>query len=132
MTYVDQNAARMGSKGSPLNPLFAALKAMNKTEEIADHDLITDRNSLRKLFRWASGSADEKDFRIDVERVGETCVFTRREDHDVEYIKEFRGFGQSYKDEATTPAKECETATGHHRIVSMVRGVLCPKKGVHN
>lgn len=126
MTYVDQNAARMGSKGSPLHPLFAAMKVMNKTDELSDFDLITDRNSLRKLLRWVTDSAaqEKKDFRIDVERIGDTCIFIRREEHNVEHIQEFRGFGSNYKDAATTPAQGCERATGHHRIISMVRGRL--------
>jgi len=42
-----------------------------KFEEL---DIVSDRNNLRKLFRWATGATDEKSFRIDVERAGQTCL----------------------------------------------------------
>lgn len=113
----------MTSGFSPLTPMFAAIVDLGQTTRLRNIDLVTDRNSLRKLYRWATGVAD-RDFRIDVELVGNTCLFTRREEADIEFIDTFRGYGQEYKDVATMLSKGSENATGHHRIIALVRCTL--------
>lgn len=125
LTYIDQNSARMGPKTSPLTPIFASIEALGADVDLQDFDVVTDRNNLRKLLRWASGTPEEKDFRIDVELAGKTCLFTRREEKDSEYVTEFRGFGHEYEKAATRWPKGSERATGHHRIISIVSsGIL--------
>ncbi|KAG1763554.1 microtubule associated protein-domain-containing protein [Suillus occidentalis] len=76
--FVDQNAFYM-RKMSPLVPIFAAIDVddMDPSFDYKQFDIITDRNNLRKLLHWVSGSLDEKDFRIDVNVAGWTCLFTR-------------------------------------------------------
>jgi hypothetical protein len=108
---------------SPLTPIFAAVDSLGGYN-YASLDLVSDRNNLRKLLRWATGVAGEKDFRIDVERAGKTCLFTKREDKDSEYVVGFKGFGHEYEKAATRLAGGCEKATGHHRIVSIVRQII--------
>ena len=106
---------------SPLVPLFAAIDDMNPSFDYKQFDFITDRNNLRKLLRWATGASDEKDFRIDVDVAGSTCLFTRVEEQCTETIQGFRGYGHEYEKAATRPARGCEKATGHHRMISIVR-----------
>ncbi|KAF9223146.1 hypothetical protein BS17DRAFT_782437 [Gyrodon lividus] len=121
--YIDQNAARMQGH-SPLLPLFVAIDNMNIQFRYDDLDLVTDRNNLRKLLRFVTGAKDEKDFRIDIDLAGKTCLLTRREEKNAETIVGFRGFGHEYETAATTATRGCENATGHHRIVSYDFGGL--------
>jgi hypothetical protein len=121
--FVDQNAFYM-RKMSPLIPLFAAIDDMNPSFDYKQFDFITDRNNLRKLLRWASGSSDEKDFRIDIDVAGSTCLFTRLEAQNTEIIQGFMGYGHEYEKAATRVTRGCERATGHHRIISIDIGEL--------
>ncbi|KAG1805868.1 hypothetical protein EV424DRAFT_1578108 [Suillus variegatus] len=101
--FVDQNAFYM-RKMSPLIPLFAAIDDMNPSFNLKQFDFVTDRNNLRKLLRWASGSSDEKDFRIDIDALW--------------------GIGHEYEKAATRVTRGCERATGHHRMISIDIGEL--------
>ena len=93
--------------------------------DFKEFDLVSDRNNLRKLLKWVSTSGSSDDFRIDVECRGEkTMLFTRFEVKDFENIIEFRGYGHQYEKAATKAAKGLEDATGHYRIISMVRAHL--------
>ncbi|KAH7890452.1 hypothetical protein F5I97DRAFT_1964022 [Phlebopus sp. FC_14] len=112
---IDENALRMGDK-SPLLPLFVAIDSLHKDFQYGDLDLVTDRNSLRKLLRFADGAAGE--FRIDVDLANKTCLLTRREEKNSERIVGFRGFSQEYEKAATRAASGCEKASSHHRIIS--------------
>jgi len=110
---------------SPLIPIFAAIDDLHENKyKFEELDIVSDRNNLRKLLRWATGVADEKGFRIDIERAGQTCLFNRREEKDAETVEGFRGFGHTYEEAATKPSPGCERATGHHRIISINFGGL--------
>lgn len=103
-------------------PVFAAIDDLHENNyKYEELDIISDRNNLCKLLRWATGVTDKKDFRIDVECAGQTCLFTRHEEADVETVEGFKGYGHTYKEAATRLPSGCERATGHHRIISIVR-----------
>ncbi|KAG2109056.1 uncharacterized protein F5147DRAFT_693865 [Suillus discolor] len=121
--FVDQNAFYM-RKMSPLIPLFAAIDDMNPSFNFKQFDFITDRNNLRKLLRWASGSPDEKDFRIDIDVAGTTCLFTRLEAQNTDTVQGFMGYAHEYEKAATRVTRGCERATGHHRMISIDIGEL--------
>ena len=124
--FIDQNAHRMGPTASPLTPIFAAIDDFHGNEyDFSGIDIVSDRNNLRKLFRWATGVADEKDFRIDIDLAGQTCLFTRREEKNAETVLGFKGFGHEYEKAATRLAPGCERTTGHHRIISIVCQSSC-------
>jgi hypothetical protein len=124
LVYIDQNSYRVGSVASPLTPIFAAIDDLGGYD-LKRLDLISDRNNLRKLLRWATGVAAGNDFRIDVDLAGQTCLFTRCEEKDAEVVEGFKGYGHEYEKAATRLPAGCEKATGHHRIVVMVsRSVL--------
>ncbi|KAH7087976.1 hypothetical protein BKA62DRAFT_582451, partial [Auriculariales sp. MPI-PUGE-AT-0066] len=83
--FVDQNAHR--APAFPLLPLFAAvLHTKSVTSDtaivafdLASVDVVSERNGLRKLLRWIEGGDNVKNFRIDVDLVGDIVLFTRRE-----------------------------------------------------
>ncbi|KAG1841793.1 hypothetical protein DFJ58DRAFT_807532 [Suillus subalutaceus] len=97
---------------------------MRKIFDYKQFDFITDRNNLRKLLRWASGSSDENDFRIDIDVAGSTCLFTRLEAQNTDTVQGFMGYGHEYEKAATRVTRGCERATGHHRMISIDIGGL--------
>ncbi|KIY64784.1 hypothetical protein CYLTODRAFT_357962 [Cylindrobasidium torrendii FP15055 ss-10] len=123
LTYIDQNSKRMEGHGSSLLPIFIAVNKMDAAFDYSNVDIVSDRNNLRKLLRWVTGSVD-KDFRIDVDIVGSTCLFTRCEEKTTEYVTEFRGFGHEYEKAATCVPEGSKGMTGHHRIITMDLGGL--------
>jgi hypothetical protein len=81
-------------------------------------DIITDRNNLRKLLRWASSSSKQV-FRIDTQLAGEgTVLFNRWNERD----KARGGFsyGINFEKSSTSPAKGCDGTSSHHRIIKYV------------
>ncbi|KAI3608040.1 geranylgeranyl pyrophosphate synthetase [Moniliophthora roreri] len=118
-TYIDKNAARMSSLNrSPLMPIFTAAEALGSLNDLKGHDIVTDRNGLRKLYHWARGNGGGSPFRIDVQLAGSTCLFTRREPKNVTRIQPGGGskeYGFAYETAATISS---ESSSGHHRIIS--------------
>ncbi|TFY62059.1 hypothetical protein EVJ58_g4109 [Rhodofomes roseus] len=91
-SFVYEDAYRM-----PRFPNLARMRAIDiMTKEKGIHidwpgiDFITDRNALRKLLKWASGSSG-KEFRIDLELVGERTP----------------GYGHRFELESTRAAPGC-------------------------
>jgi len=64
--FIDQNAFR--APAYPFEPMFAALDVMKPSFEFGGVDIVTNRNSLRKLLNFASGFVPES-FRIEHKRV---------------------------------------------------------------
>lgn len=120
--YLDRNTSFMGHRPS-LTPIFAAVDSLHDDFQYRDLDLVTDRNNLRKLLRCIDRQQD-KTFRIDIDLLGKTCLFTRREETLVETIKEFRGYGHEYELAATKPRRGSEGEISHHRIVRYEFGGL--------
>lgn len=67
--YVDQNADRYPT--SPISPLFAAVRRVQPTYPFAPVDVISDRSPLRKLYGFAAGDPNLKNFRFGVRAFGE-------------------------------------------------------------
>ncbi|KAI6162843.1 hypothetical protein EDD17DRAFT_1776415 [Pisolithus thermaeus] len=112
----------MGHRPS-LTPIFAAVDSLHDDFQYHGLDLVTDRNNLRKLLRCIDRQHD-KTFRIDIDLLGKTCLFTRREETLVETIQGFRGYGHQYELAATKPRRGSEGEISHHRIVSYDFGGL--------
>lgn len=126
--YVDQHSHRIPSH--PLLPLFRAVDFVTETitgepVDWASVDLVTDRNSLRKLLFWIDDEHGAvKDFRIDMEFVGKrTILFNRWEKRTTEEALDigWRSYGFNFQFENTTAAPGCEGGTAHHRITKYVR-----------
>jgi hypothetical protein len=121
--YVDQNGHRFPS--APLVPLFAAADALaddGVTEQVdwSSVDIVTDRNGLRKLLRWATASEKLRDFRIDVQLAGTmTIILNRWEPRSVDHPHP-AVYGYSFEHNTTRTPPGCEGSTGHHRIIRYV------------
>jgi len=99
-----------------MEPLFRAVYHLHPEFNMNDINIAIDRNSMGKLFDFVTNSS--RAFEIDVEIIGNTAVFVRREKSVTEFITEFRGFGYTFPEEYTTWDKEVKGSSSHHRIAS--------------
>ncbi|MBE3048374.1 hypothetical protein IMZ48_38900 [Candidatus Bathyarchaeota archaeon] len=125
LVYINQNAARHPS--SPLEPLFRALYISRPSFDIRSTDVVSDRNSIRKLLTFVEPSSSRNGleaFSITIEVVKDTVILCRDGKATVEIIgwDEFRGFGHEFKKAYTT--NEIGGGTGHHRVISYSFGGL--------
>ncbi|KAI1141246.1 hypothetical protein F5Y05DRAFT_255615 [Hypoxylon sp. FL0543] len=123
--YIDQNAARHPS--SPLEPLFRALYVTDSSFDIRSTDVVTDRNSIRKLvsfIRPRISPSRLQEFTINVDTIKNTTLFSRQEKNPVQFIEpqSFKGFGHEFESVCTT--EKVVGNTGHHRIISYRFGGL--------
>ncbi|KDQ26227.1 hypothetical protein PLEOSDRAFT_62071 [Pleurotus ostreatus PC15] len=100
IVVADQNGYRVPD--AVLLPLFVAVNIKSSldpkpTFDWPAHDVITDRNSLRKLLRWI------------------TVLLCRYSTN----VREMagNGFGHNYEQACTQAALQCEEGVGHHRII---------------
>jgi len=121
LRYIDQNAHR--NPQCPLEPMLRSIFTLKPDFNPHPIGLITDRNNLRKIVQCILGDRVEE-FRIDIELVGDTLLFTRWEKYATENVREFRGFGHSFENEFTTYSDELKMSTGHHRIIQYDVGTL--------
>ncbi|KIJ16233.1 hypothetical protein PAXINDRAFT_114027 [Paxillus involutus ATCC 200175] len=120
--YIHHNVAEIGDQ-SPMVPLFAAIDVLHEGFRYRDLDLITNRNSLRKLLRYVDNDRGLKDFRIDIDLVRDTCLFTRCEEN-AAIVGCWSGYGNEYLKAATRAPRTCENMTDHHRIITYNFGGL--------
>jgi len=119
--FCDQNGYKM-----PKAVLLPLIVAVNKRFEMRQEppfdwsavDIVTDRNNLRKLFRWADGTS--KDFRIDLQLAGTKTVLMNRFSQRYREMFSGRTYGFSFEKSSTDPAPGCKNSTGHHRIITYV------------
>ncbi|OKL63053.1 hypothetical protein UA08_02021 [Talaromyces atroroseus] len=117
--YANQNAAR--HPDSPLEPLFRALYIENPSFDISSVDLVTDRNSIRKLLSFINPMLAKnglEPFIINVEVTKNTAIFCRTGTDAVQFIgpNDFVGYGKEFEKAFTI--SEVENSTGYHRIIS--------------
>lgn len=125
--FVDENTARMADY--PMLPLFASADAIHGKEAPVNWpavDVITDRNSLRKLMRWLSPSEGKEvcDFRIDVELVGTKTLVLNRWEGRERQPPNGRSYGFGFEAAMTRAAPGCPIS-GHHRAITYVRFLSC-------
>lgn len=119
--FVDQNGARMSEY--PLFPLFAAADAIHeKKKSPVDWpavDVVTDRNGLRKLLRWLNPSEgrEVRDFRIDVELVGDKTIVLNRWEGRTREPPTGKSYGFAFEAATSRAAPGCPSS-GHHRTIT--------------
>lgn len=100
---------------------------MKPSFDIGTVDLVTNRNSLRKLFRFVSGDVYEP-FRIDVQTQG-TVTFLCRWETEVETIvfgSRASGYGHNFEKITTKFEEDLRDSTGHHRAIRYsLGGIQC-------
>ena len=105
-------------------PLLTSLRVMNNQFDFDSVNILTHRNSLRKLFNFISGRAKDS-FRIDVQIIRDTLVLVRREQNwNKVLFGQTVGYGRSFENAFTTPVKGLEQSTAYHRVIQYKLGHL--------
>lgn len=92
--YLDENKARCSKY--PLEPLFRSIYFLNPEFDPNSIDVVTDRKNLRELLKIVCGNSVH-DFRIDLELVGETLLFTRWGKVARSYSNDSNGYGHEFE-----------------------------------
>lgn len=90
-----------------------------------DVDLVTNRNSLRKLFDLAAYKSSDS-FRIDLSVIHNTLLLIRHERYVREVLGGTRpsGFGHNFQHAISKPELGLEDTTSHHRVIRYKMGDL--------
>lgn len=87
-------------------------------------DVFASESTLGNLLRFVRGS--DKAFRFNVEVIGDTVFFVRKENDPRELIEGVRGFGRSFPDAYTTWPEDVKGSETHQRIVQYsLGGINC-------
>lgn len=100
---------------------------MHPTFDMKPVGLVTDRNSLRKLFQFVSSKVD-RSWRIDVDIIEDTLFFSRWEESKVQIITgSFQsGYGHEFEKAYLNYELSLQESSGHHRIIAYnLGGIDC-------
>ncbi|KAK2762565.1 hypothetical protein FQN54_000738 [Arachnomyces sp. PD_36] len=118
--FRDINSARYPSY--PLEPTFRSLKAMKPDYDLRDVDIVGCGSTIGNLMRFAR--SERKPFRFDVERVGDTVLFVRKENSPGELIADLQGYGHTFPEAYTTWDPAVRDSCSHQRVVGYDFGGL--------
>ncbi len=121
-SYIDQHAFH--TPRYPFEPSFRALSVMNPDMRLDDVDIITNRNSLRKLLDFA-GETRQQPFCIGLQMVKNTLFMNRK----VKYARQKleasdEGYGHSFEEAFTKAESGLDESSSHHRLVRYRLGGL--------
>ena len=118
--FRDPNAARYPK--FPTEPAVRALLAMQPDFKTKSIDVVACGSTLGNLLRFSRSI--EKDFRFDVELIGNTLFLIRKENTPTELIPDVHGYGHTFP-EAYTAWDSCvKGSVSHQRIVKYSFGEL--------
>jgi hypothetical protein len=119
--YRDPNAARYPEY--PIAPAVQAIMASGSQTPTKAH-VFACGSTLGNLLRFVRGG--DKAFRFNVEVIGDTVFFIRKENDPRELIEGVRGFGHSFPNAYTTWPEDVKGSDTHQRIVQYdLGGVHC-------
>ncbi|KAL3423891.1 hypothetical protein PVAG01_05638 [Phlyctema vagabunda] len=112
------------SPAAAVDPLFATLLHQYPDFDMSPINLVTDRNSLRKLLSFASNGPGK--WRIDVDMINNTMFFNQWEEFRLMMINGHQdtGYGHAFEDCVTTRELGHEDSMHHDRIVKYELGGL--------
>jgi hypothetical protein len=118
--FRDPNAAKYPDY--PMAPVVHAIVEADPDFDAAGTDLFACGSTLGNLLRFARGV--DKAFRFNIEVVGETVFFIRKENDPREVIKDVRGFGHTFPEAYTTWEHSVKGSETHQRIIRYEFGGL--------
>jgi hypothetical protein len=120
--YRDPNAARYPQY--PIAPVIQSVLDLNPDFSTADTDIVACGSTMGNLLRFARGQ--DKSFRFDVQTIGTSVFFIRKENDPRETIPNVRGYGHSFPEQNTTWDSDVKGSDTHQRIVQYdFRGFTC-------
>ena len=118
--FRDINAAQYASY--PLEPTFRSLQAMQPLYVLQEVDVVGCGSTIGNLLRFAG--SESKTFRFDVDVVGDTVLFVRKESSPTELITGLQGYGHTFPEAYTTWDSEVRSSCSHQRIIQYEFGGL--------
>ncbi|KAK2025929.1 hypothetical protein LX32DRAFT_702301 [Colletotrichum zoysiae] len=121
--FIDLNAAMLPQH--PFEPMFRAAYSMNPDASFDDVDIVTNRNSLRKLLDFSAGRSGDY-FRLNLHLVRNTLIIERRWKRTREFIDDSRekGWGKSFEEASAQFPAGLEHSLGYHRTLRYSLGAL--------
>ncbi|KAI4916085.1 hypothetical protein J4E90_004531 [Alternaria incomplexa] len=111
--FRDPNAAKYPD--FPMAPVVHAITKIDPEFDATNTDVFACGSTLGNLLRFARGI--DKAFRFNIEVIGETVFFIRKENDPKEVIKDIRGFGHTFPEAYTTWDQSVKGSETHQRIV---------------
>jgi hypothetical protein len=118
--FRDPNAAKYPD--FPMAPVVHAITVTDPEFDATTTDIFGCGSTLGNLLRFARGV--DKAFRFNVEVIGETVFFLRKENDPKEVIKDIRGFGHTLPEAYTTWEHSVKGSETHQRIIRYEFGGL--------
>lgn len=118
--YRDPNAARFPEY--PIAPVVQAVSETNPSFPAAEVDIVACGSTLGNILRFSRGQG--KAFRFEVETIGNSVFFVRKENDPKEIIEGIRGFGHSFPEDNTTWEPEMKGSETHQRVIQYRLGGL--------
>ncbi len=105
-----------------MEPAIRAVLAMNPGFDLQSMDVVGCGSTLGNILRCAGGQP--RAFRFDVDVVGDTAFFVRRERSPTELIEDLQGYGHTFPEAYTTWDAEVWNSCSHQRIIKYDFGGL--------
>ena len=118
--FRDPNAAKYPD--FPMAPVVHAITETDPEFDATNTDIFACGSTLGNLLRFARGV--DKAFRFNIEVIGETVFFIRKENDPKEVIKDIRGFGHTFPEAYTTWDHSVKGSETHQRIIRYKFGGL--------
>ncbi|KFY19857.1 hypothetical protein V491_04163 [Pseudogymnoascus sp. VKM F-3775] len=118
--FRDINAAHYPSY--PIEPAIRSIIALQPDFDVQSVDFVGCGSTIGNLLRFAGSQT--KPFRFDVDVVGDTILFVRRENSPTELIKDVRGYGHTFPEGYTTWDSDSRRSVSHQRIIRYEFGGL--------
>ncbi|KAH6712372.1 hypothetical protein BKA61DRAFT_485362 [Leptodontidium sp. MPI-SDFR-AT-0119] len=118
--FRDINSARYSTY--PMEPTIRSVLAMQPNFELESLDIVACGSTIGNLLRCAG--AQPRAFRFDVNLVGDTVFFIRRETSPTEIIADLHGYGHTFPEAYTTWDAEVRNSCSHQRIIQYEFGGL--------
>lgn len=108
-----RSAARYPSH--PTAPGITALSTLHPDFDTRLIDIVACGSTMGNLLRFCRSS--DRSFRFDVELIGTTAFFVRKENTPKELIPDVRGYGHTFPEAYTTWDREVKGSESHQRLV---------------
>jgi hypothetical protein len=114
--------SKLISPSYPIEPIFRALLAIHPDADLSSFDIIGCGSTLGNLLRFCVGI--NKDFRFDIDRIGDIVFFIRKESSPTALIPSICGYGHSFPEAHTMWEPDVKGSASHQRIIQYDFGGL--------
>jgi hypothetical protein len=105
-----------------MEPAIHSILTLQPDFDLQSVDVIGCGSTLGNLLRFAGSQS--KPFRFDVDLIGETVFFVRKENSPTELIQDLRGYGHTFPERYTTWDAGVRNSCSHQRIIQYEFGGL--------